>query len=1160
MRSLLMLLGSLPQAQMATTLKPTFGSARLLIDSQTIDRTGGTQYHLIKSENHFTSIDKNAAPVPVAPAKNGVAPMLSIGVGTCTYVTMMGELLSLYPCLLVPDIAHNLINVKRVQQTGVTPDFHRGVFRWSNGQEVAFDTNDYSLSVIPVNDLIENDHHEGVLAAANVITRGKNGPMHVDNAMLTAKQSEELAAWCNRLGSPPAAVLNNLHKLVEGAPDVLRKANVANVANDARMLATARKIPAPSLKYPLATKAGERTARDWWDAKTTSRIDGSKGYFTYIDIATSYFTVYPRTSKAGVDKIDRRYIAEAKRDGVDIDIGGVMFSDNEQIFMANAVQDQIDDNMLVRENSNPYEPWSDGQAEVVHRYHPDCMRRAAITGGLPGGDFFPWLALWAMDVLNAIRERGGTSVYEHWHNKKFDISTLRPPGCFAAVDMPLSWRGHKIDQQRIEAIYLCRSRNRPGSTFWSPKYGLLYSSQFTCNESRFPFKHDGWSLDDCEYDDDYRPAGGATNLDVADSDDDTEPDEEVLVGDDRINDDMANAPTPRSEATTDERDEPSPVGTHTATESDESASDEVAPLRRSNRLLMEQDGGTMPQHFLGRYDKMLDEADPDAQHSGMVSFAAHLAEAASLHYDLICDELDKKRMETNAMNIPGPFAKRSALPPEFAEADQLEINGILYDHEAAIEVPMHKVPVGKKIERILSIRSVKKDGRHKTRCAANNPEVPKHTRTQSPTLMSASMRAICAMSANMEMSLAFRDFHLAYLNANLSPEEYFYCFPPTSARQYDEHGQRLVWMVVKALYGAPFSGRKWYDTIRHWLIDYGFVPSDADPCVFVYKKKKYGKPHLIIGLYVDDMIIAYRDNVDLVALDVALLKDFMVKEVEPNFLSVEVDDNQYYTTLTMTKYIERMITDIELVPGPHHTPCDPSLADMVKTAKAKKHDVDTNTAKEYRRIVGKILYVCVMVRPDLAWSVGQLSQALTCPTSELLAQARQVVSYLYNTRDLGLRYKKGDKSKMYGMSDANWATSRSTSGWVFFLAGAFISGKSAKQLSIAMSSTEAEIMAASLAALEAVFLLALYELCMGVKHGSVKLFVDNSGAVDMSKDYVANNRTRHIERRHLKIRELVQRSIIDTKWIKTDDNVADIFTKYLGRDKFKKFRSELLNM
>ena len=115
--------------------------------------------------------------------------MLSIGVGTCTYVTMMGELLSLYPCLLVPDIAHNLINVKRVQQTGVTPDFHHGVFRWSNGQEVAFDTNDYSLSVIPVNDLIENDHHEGVLAAANVITRGKNGPMHVDNAMLTAKQS-----------------------------------------------------------------------------------------------------------------------------------------------------------------------------------------------------------------------------------------------------------------------------------------------------------------------------------------------------------------------------------------------------------------------------------------------------------------------------------------------------------------------------------------------------------------------------------------------------------------------------------------------------------------------------------------------------------------------------------------------------------------------------------------------------------------------------------------------------------------------------------------------------------------------------------------------------------------------------------------------------------
>ena len=115
------------------------------------------------------------------------------------------------------------------------------------------------------------------------------------------------------------------------------------------------------------------------------------------------------------------------------------------------------------------------------------------------------------------------------------------------------------------------------------------------------------------------------------------------------------------------------------------------------------------------------------------------------------------------------------------------------------------------------------------------------------------------MSANMEMCLAFRDFHLAYLNANLSPEEYFYCFPPTSARQYDEHGQRLVWMVVKALYGAPFSGRKWYDTIRHWLIDYGFVPSDADPCVFVYKKKKYGKNDASVTIKTTDLAKFKKD-------------------------------------------------------------------------------------------------------------------------------------------------------------------------------------------------------------------------------------------------------------------------------------------------------------
>ena len=99
---------------------------------------------------------------------------------------------------------------------------------------------------------------------------------------------------------------------------------------------------------------------------------------------------------------------------------------------------------------------------------------------------------------------------------------------------------------------------------------------------------------------------------------------------------------------------------------------------------------------------------------------------------------------------------------------------------------------------------------------------------------------------------------------------------------------------------------------------------------------------------------------------------------------------------------------------------------------------------------------------------------------------------------------------------------KSTSGYVFFLAQAAIAYVSKKQASIAMSSTEAEIMAASLAALEAVFLRGLLSELDCLQESPTVLGVDNQGAIALAKNYVSNSRTKHIERRHLKIRELVE--------------------------------------
>ena len=74
------------------------------------------------------------------------------------------------------------------------------------------------------------------------------------------------------------------------------------------------------------------------------------------------------------------------------------------------------------------------------------------------------------------------------------------------------------------------------------------------------------------------------------------------------------------------------------------------------------------------------------------------------------------------------------------------------------------------------------------------------------------------------------------------------------------------------------------------------------------------------------------------------------------------------------------------------------------------------------------------------------------------------------------------------------------------------------------------------------------------------LYVDNKGAIDLAHDYTANERTKHIERRHLKIQELVQNATIRVKYIATKDNVADIFTKPLHKGDFLDKRAKLLNL
>ena len=154
-----------------------------------------------------------------------------------------------------------------------------------------------------------------------------------------------------------------------------------------------------------------------------------------------------------------------------------------------------------------------------------------------------------------------------------------------------------------------------------------------------------------------------------------------------------------------------------------------------------------------------------------------------------------------------------------------------------------------------------------------------------------------------------------------------------------------------------------------------------------------------------------------------------------------------------------------------------------------------------RPVVGAILYCSVCTRPDIAYATGMLCRAMTKPTPELFAAAERVLLYLERTKDLGLTFKSGDVSAiaLEGMSDSDWAVRRSTSGYVFSISGGAVSWKSTKQSSVSLSSTEAEIQAASIAGTEAVYLRSMLDEMGFPQEEPTELRVDNKGAVFTSK-------------------------------------------------------------
>lgn len=134
---------------------------------------------------------------------------------------------------------------------------------------------------------------------------------------------------------------------------------------------------------------------------------------------------------------------------------------------------------------------------------------------------------------------------------------------------------------------------------------------------------------------------------------------------------------------------------------------------------------------------------------------------------------------------------------------------------------------------------------------------------------------------------------------------------------------------------------------------------------------------------------------------------------------------------------------------------------------------------------------------------------------------------------------------------------KSTSGIVFFLAGNPVTWQTAKQRVVALSSCEAEYIAAAAAACQGVWLARLLTDMIGTESGAPELLVDNQSAVTLSKNPVFHERSKHIDVRYHYIRECVDEGRIIIDYTATEEQLADILTKALGRVRFLELRDRI---
>lgn len=428
--------------------------------------------------------------------------------------------------------------------------------------------------------------------------------------------------------------------------------------------------------------------------------------------------------------------------------------------------------------------------------------------------------------------------------------------------------------------------------------------------------------------------------------------------------------------------------------------------------------------------------------------------------------------------------------------------------------------------------------------------------TYAPVARITSVRVLLALAVSRRWKIHQMDVDTAFLNAELNEEVYVY--PPEGTNT----SSGKVWKLKRALYGLKQAPKAWNENVTAYLISQGFTQLEEEVCIFVKRQQRSGKIECIVGVYVDDVLIAANNDQQIMACKELFSGKYKMKDqgLLEWYCGIKVTQSDGLITLSQQLNILTLLEKYGM------KNCAPAKTPMRESDLPALNDGPQKGSEEaikmeevpYRNLVGALLYIAQLTRPDIAVAVNKLSRYVANPGLKHWVCVKRILRYLKKTAHYALHLREGDTT-LTAYADASWGDAdqdrHSQSGHLFYVGKSLISWNTYRQRVVARSTAEAEYVSLSDATQEIVWLRRLLS-SLDAHQGTTTLYEDSQSAISMTDNvHKTHKRTKHIDIRYRYVCDELLRGTLTLSYIPTTDMIADALTKPLPAAQFQKFRN-----